>query len=131
VRRLLKGHIWRIRGNNAAEASMVVAVAALVVPVLIFVGASVITYREIEQQAEERILRTLELLYNNVRTTFESEYLVAANVQLLEDYATNADIRASWASRPAFPALRSAHGRPDSSSRPRTARINASRSDTG
>lgn len=80
MRRLLKGRIWRIRGNNAAEASMVVAVAALVVPVLIFVGASVITYREIEQQAEERILRTLELLYNNVRTTFESEYLVAANV---------------------------------------------------
>ena len=97
---------------------MVVAVAALVVPVLIFVGASVITYREIEQQAEERILRTLELLYNNVRTTFESEYLVAANVQLLEDYATNADIRASWASRPAFPALRSAHGRPNSPADP-------------
>ena len=80
MRRLLKGRIWRIRGNNAAEASMVVAVAALVVPVLIFVGAGVITYREIEQQAEERFLRTLELLYNNVRTTFESEYLVAANV---------------------------------------------------
>ena len=111
---------------------MVVAVAALLVPVLIFVGAGVITYREIEQQAEERISRTLELRYNNVRTTFESEYLVAANVtELLEDYATNADIRASWASRPAFPALRSAHGRPDSSSRPRTARTNASRSHTG
>jgi len=96
MRRLLKGRTWRIRGNNAAEASMVVAVAALLVPVLIFVGAGVITYREIEQQAEERISRTLELLYNNVRTTFESEYLVAANAtELLEGYATNADIRAN------------------------------------
>jgi hypothetical protein len=51
MRRLLKGRTWCIRGNNAAEASMVVAVAALLVPVPIFVGAGVITYREIEQQA--------------------------------------------------------------------------------
>jgi signal transduction histidine kinase len=95
MRRLLKGRTWRIRGNNAAEASMVVAVAALLVPVLIFVAAGVLSYREIEQQAEERIARTLELLYNNVRTTFESEYLVAANVtELLDDYS-NADIRAN------------------------------------
>ena len=96
MRRLLKGRTWRIRGNNAAEASMVVAVAALLVPILIFVGAGALAYREIQQQAEERISRTLELLYDNVRTTFESEYLVATNVtELLDDYATNADVRAN------------------------------------
>jgi len=95
MRRLLKRRTWRIRGTNAAEASLVVAAVALLVPVLLFVGAGVVTYREIGQQAEERISRTLELLYNNVRTTFESEYLVAANVaELLDGYATNADIRA-------------------------------------
>ena len=95
MRRLLRGRTWRIRGSNAAEASMVVAVAALVVPVLIFVVAGVITYRDIERQAEERISRTLELLYNSVRATFESEYLVATNVaELLDDYGTNAEIRA-------------------------------------
>ncbi len=75
---------------------MVVAVAALLVPVLLFVGAGVVTYREIEQRAEERISRTLGLLYDNVRTTFESEYLVVANVtELLDDHAANADIRAN------------------------------------
>ncbi len=95
MRRLLRGRTWRIRGSNAAETSMVVAVAALVVPVLIFVVAGVITYRDIERQAEERISRTLELLYNSVRATFESEYLVATNVaELLDDYGTNAEIRA-------------------------------------
>ena len=37
--------------------------------------------------------RTLDLLYINVRTTFETEYLVAANViELIDDYS-NADIR--------------------------------------
>jgi signal transduction histidine kinase len=95
MRRLLKPRTWLLRGTGAAEASMVVAVAALVLPILLFVGASWVTYRDTEQQSEERIERTLEQLYTNVRTTFETEYLVVANVKaLLEDYS-DATIRAN------------------------------------
>jgi len=95
MRRLLKGRTWRIRGNNAAEASMVVAVAALVLPLLLFAGAGAIAYRETRQQADERMARTLDLLYTSVRTTFESEYLVAANVtEMLADVG-NAEIRSN------------------------------------
>lgn len=95
MRRLAKRRTWRIRGNNAAEASLVVAVAALLVPVLVFAIAAVISYRDIREQAEERLVRTLDLLYSNVRTTFESQYLIATNVaELLDDYPSDAAIRA-------------------------------------
>ncbi len=74
---------------------MVVAVAALVLPLLLFAGAGAITYRETRQQADERMARTLDLLYTSVRTTFESEYLVAANVtEMLADVG-NAEIRSN------------------------------------
>jgi hypothetical protein len=35
MRRLLKRRTWRIEGNDAAEASMVGAVAAIVLPLLL------------------------------------------------------------------------------------------------
>ena len=98
MRRLLKGRTWRIRGNNAAEASMVVAVAAIVLlPVLRFCrGRRDRLPRDPAAGGGAHGSRTLEPRLRNVRTTFESEYLVAANVlKLLEDYATNADIRAN------------------------------------
>jgi signal transduction histidine kinase/CheY-like chemotaxis protein len=93
MRRLLKLKTWTFRGNSAAESSMVVAVACLIMPLVLFAGASWLAYGETQQQVEERMARTLDLLYINVRTTFETEYLVAANViELIEDYS-NADIR--------------------------------------
>jgi signal transduction histidine kinase/CheY-like chemotaxis protein len=93
MRRLLKLKTWTLRGNSAAESSMVVAVACLIMPLVLFAGASWLAYGETQQQVEERMARTLDLLYINVRTTFETEYLVAANViELIEDYS-NADIR--------------------------------------
>ncbi len=77
---------------------MIVAVAALVVPLILFVGASWIAHGDNQREADERMRRTLDLLYNNVRITFESEYLVAANVaEQLDDYPTNADIAANEA----------------------------------
>jgi signal transduction histidine kinase len=94
MQRLLKLNTWKVRGNDAAEASLLVAVAALVVPLILFVGVSWLAYDETRQQAEERISRTLDLLYGSVRTTFETEYLVAANVrELIEDHS-NAEITA-------------------------------------
>src|SRR6185369_853281 len=97
MRRLLKPRTWLLRGTGAAEASMVVAVAALVLPLLLFIGASWIAYDDTQRESEERIARTLDRLYTNVRTTFETEYLVAANVRaLLEDYP-DAEIRANEA----------------------------------
>jgi two-component system NtrC family sensor kinase len=72
---------------------MVLVVATLVVPLLLFMGASWLAYDESRTQAEERIARTLDLLYVNVRTAFETDYLVAANVAELTDDYTNAAIR--------------------------------------
>jgi signal transduction histidine kinase len=93
MRRLLKLRTWGLRGTTAAESSMVVAVACLVMPLVLFVGASWLAYGEVQRQAEERMARTLDLLYVNVRTTFETEYLVAANVTELVDEYSNDDIR--------------------------------------
>lgn len=74
---------------------MVLAVATLVVPLLLFAGASWLAYDDAHKQADERIARTLDLLYVNVRTSFETDFLVAANVaELLEDQSTEA-IRAN------------------------------------
>jgi signal transduction histidine kinase len=93
VRRLLKLRTWSFRGNTAAESSMVVAIGCLIMPLVLFVGVSWLAYGETQQQVEERMARTLDLLYVNVRTTFETEYLVAANaIELIDDYS-NADIR--------------------------------------
>jgi signal transduction histidine kinase/CheY-like chemotaxis protein len=93
MRRLLKLRTWSLRGNDAAESSMVVAVACLLMPLVLFIGASWLAYGEVQQQAEERMARTLDLMYINVRTTFETEYLVAGNVTELIDGYSNADIR--------------------------------------
>src|SRR5689334_18324594 len=95
MRRLLKPRTWLLHGTGAAEASMVVAAAALVLPLLLFVGAGWIAYHDTQRQAEERIARTLELLYTSVRTTFETEYLVAANVRVLMEDFSDAEIRAN------------------------------------
>jgi two-component system NtrC family sensor kinase len=94
MRRLLSWQTWQLRGS-AAETVMVLAVATLVVPLLLFAGASWIAYDDTQKQAEERIARTLDLLYINVRTSFETDYLVAANVVELIDQDTNATIRAN------------------------------------
>src|SRR5471032_815472 len=94
MQRLLKLNTWKVRGNNAAEASFLVAVAALVVPLILFVGVSWLAYDETRQQAEERVSRTLDLLYASVRTTFEAEYLVAANARELLEDRSNPEISA-------------------------------------
>ena len=56
-------------------------------------GAAWLAYGEVQEQIDERLKRTLDLLYVNVRTTFETEYLVAANVADLADDYSNAEIR--------------------------------------
>jgi signal transduction histidine kinase/CheY-like chemotaxis protein len=97
MRRLLKSSTWKLRGNSAAEASMVVAVGCLIVPFVLFVGASWLAYGEVQQQFDERLQRTLDLLYVNVKTTFDTEYLVTTNAAEVVDDYTNADIRANEA----------------------------------
>ena len=74
---------------------MVLAVATLVVPLLLFIGASWLAYEDSNKQADERIARTLDLLYVNVRTSFETDYLVAANVAELLDGQSAESIRAN------------------------------------
>ncbi|MCW5735869.1 MAG: response regulator [Enhydrobacter sp.] len=94
MRRLLKRRTWRIRGNNAAEASMIVALAAIVLPLLLFAGASWIAYGETRREVEERMARTLDLVYGNVRTTFETQSLVISNTRaILEEYGSASAIR--------------------------------------
>ncbi len=74
---------------------MVVAVGCLIVPFLLFIGASWLAYDEVKEQSNERLQRTLDLLYVNVRTTFETEYLVTTNVAELVDDYSNSEIRAN------------------------------------
>jgi signal transduction histidine kinase/CheY-like chemotaxis protein len=93
MRRLLNPRAWSFRQNSAAESTMVVAIGCLVMPLILFLGASWLAYGEVEQQAEERLKRMLDLVYVNVRATFDTEYLVAANVADLADDYTNGEIR--------------------------------------
>jgi signal transduction histidine kinase/CheY-like chemotaxis protein len=95
MRRLPKRRTWSFRGNNAAEWSMIVAIGCLIVPLALFVGASWLAYGEVEQQADERLQRTLDLLFVSVRTTFETEYLVTTNVAELVDDYSNPEIKAN------------------------------------
>jgi signal transduction histidine kinase len=97
MRRLLKPKTWTLRGTDAAESSMVVAVACLIMPLVLFVGASWIAYGEVQQQANDHLKRTLDLLHVSVRATFDTEYLVASNVAELVDDYTNPEIKANEA----------------------------------
>ncbi len=72
---------------------MLLAVATLLVPLLLFIGASWLAYGETFRQAEERVGRTLDLLYINVRNAFEINALVAANVSELLNERSNEVIR--------------------------------------
>lgn len=95
MRRLLKLRTWGLRGTTAAETSLVLVAATLIVPALVFAIASWLAYDETRRQAEERIARTLDLLYVNVRATFDTNSLVIANIaEIIEDYS-NEGIRAN------------------------------------
>ncbi|MBL6653925.1 MAG: response regulator [Reyranella sp.] len=94
-RRVFNRRVWRLRGSTAAETSMLLAVATLFVPLLLFVGASWLAYDDAFRQAEERVSRTLDLLYINVRNAFEINALVAANAVELLDERSNEQIRAN------------------------------------
>ena len=85
MRRLLKLRTWGLRSTSAAETSLVLVAATLIVPVLLFAGASWMAYDDTRRQAEERIARTLDLLYVNVRTTFDTDLLVIANIAEIVD----------------------------------------------
>ncbi len=74
---------------------MVVAVACQVIPLVLFVGASWLAYGEVEEQADDRMRRTLDLIYVGVRTTFETEYLVSTNVAEQVDDYDNPGIRSN------------------------------------
>ena len=89
MRRLLKLRTWGLRGTTAAETSLVLVAATLLVPLLLFSGAAWVAYDDTRRQAEERMARTLDLLYVNVRTTFETDYLVVANIAEMDDDYTN------------------------------------------
>ena len=95
MRRLLKLRTWGLRSTSAAETSLVLVAATLIVPVLLFAGASWMAYDDTRRQAEERIARTLDLLYVNVRTTFDTDLLVIANIAEIVDDYSNEGIRAN------------------------------------
>jgi signal transduction histidine kinase/CheY-like chemotaxis protein len=97
MRRLFQLRSLLLWAGNAAESPMVVAIGCLVMPLMLFIGASWVAYGEVQQQANDRLLRTLDLLYVSVRATFDSEYLVTTNVAELIDGYANAEIRANEA----------------------------------
>ena len=93
MRRLLKFETWTLRGTTAADASFVLLAATLVVPALLFAGASWLAYGETQRQFEERLSRTLDLLYVGSRATFETQQLIVSNVIGLVDDLSNAEIQ--------------------------------------
>ncbi|TAJ33611.1 MAG: hypothetical protein EPO67_07380, partial [Reyranella sp.] len=80
MRRLLKFRTWTLRGTTAAEASLVLMAASVALPVLLFAGASWLSYGDTEREYRERVTRTLDLLYVGARATFETQQLVMSNV---------------------------------------------------
>ena len=93
MRRLLKLQTWTLRGTTAADASFVLLAATLIVPAVLFIGASWLAYGETQRQYEERLGRTLDLLYAGARATFETQQLVVSNVLGLIDDLDDAGIR--------------------------------------
>ncbi|CAN5893380.1 hypothetical protein BH11PSE3_BH11PSE3_44930 [soil metagenome] len=94
MRRLLNPRVWQGRGS-AAETTLLLAAATLLLPLLLFIAVSWLAYGDAFRQAEERIARTLDLLYVNVRTAFETDSLVASNVEELIDDRSNEQVRAN------------------------------------
>ena len=93
MRQLLKLQTWTLRGTTAADASFVLLAATIIVPVLLFIGASWLAYGDTKRQYEERLGRTLDLLYVGARATFETQQLVVGNVLGLIDEMDGAEIR--------------------------------------
>ena len=93
MRRLLKLQTWTLRGTTAADASFVLLAATVLVPLLLFAGASWMAYGETQRQYEERVSRTLDLLYVGARATFETQQLVVSNVLGLIDDLNDGEIR--------------------------------------
>ncbi len=93
MRRLLKLQTWTLRGTTAADASFVLLAATIIVPVMLFIGASWLAYGETQRQYEERLGRTLDLLYVGARATFETQQLVVSNVLNVIDDLSNSEIQ--------------------------------------
>lgn len=93
MRRLLKLQTWTLRGTTAADASFVLLAATIIVPVMLFIGASWLAYGETQRQYEERLGRTLDLLYIGARATFETQQLVVSNVLNVIDDLSNSEIQ--------------------------------------
>lgn len=93
MRRLLKLQTWTLRGATAADASFVLLAATVILPLLLFVGASWLAYGDTQRQYEERLRRTLDLLYVGARATFETQRLVVSNVLNIIDDLSNSEIQ--------------------------------------
>ncbi len=93
MRRLLKLQTWTLRGTTAADASFVLLAATIIVPAVLFIGASWLAYGETQRQYEERLGRTLDLLYVGARATFETQKLVVSNVLNVIDDFSNSEIQ--------------------------------------
>ncbi len=93
MRRLLKLQTWTLRGTTAADASFVLLAATVIVPLLLFVGASWLAYGDTQRQYEERLGRTLDLLYVGARATFETQQLVVSNVLGIIEDQNDAEIQ--------------------------------------
>lgn len=93
MRRLLKLQTWTLRGTTAADASFVLVAATVILPFLLFIGASWLAYCDTRRQFEERLERTLDLLYVGARATFETQQLVVSNALGLVDDLNESEIR--------------------------------------
>src|SRR5262245_31730188 len=72
---------------------MLLAVATLVVPLLLFIAASWLAYGETVRDSRERMERILDLVYAGARTAFDTQQLVVINVATLVGSMTDEEIR--------------------------------------
>jgi signal transduction histidine kinase/DNA-binding response OmpR family regulator len=66
--------------------------AILIVPLLVFAGAATVSYRSHFQEAEDRLIRFLDVVNEHAVKVFETEELAAQQVDVLLDDLSDADI---------------------------------------
>jgi signal transduction histidine kinase/CheY-like chemotaxis protein len=74
------------------RALQVLLVAILIVPLLVFAGAATLSYRAHVRDAEDRLVRFLDVVHEHAVKVFETEELAADHVTALLDGLSDADI---------------------------------------
>jgi signal transduction histidine kinase len=82
-------------GLSAERSSRLVAVAALLVPLVLFAGSGWFTYRDTEAQAEAQMRRTLDLTFEHAQRVFDSQRLAVSTIEEMIEGLSDEQVRAN------------------------------------